>query len=98
MGNGQPLFLGSLPEIDDDEVATHLSAWPTADGEYLSQAARVDTALFEGWHHVQVMSVERAGALSWTYKREILSGDSSEAETALIEGELHFNMAMKIHV
>lgn len=91
------LFLGSLPEIDDDEVATHLSVWPTADGEYLSQAARVDTALFEGWHHVQMLSVERAGLLSWKYKREILLGDSSEAETALVEGELHFNVAMKIH-
>ena len=91
------LFLGSLPEIDDDEVATHLSVWPTADGEYLSQAARVDTALFEGWHHAQMLSVERAGLLSWKYKREILLGDSSEAETALVEGELHFNMAMKIH-
>lgn len=91
------LFLGSLPEIDDDEVATHLTVWPTADGEYHSQAARLDTTLFEGWHHVQVMSVDRAGLLSWTYKREILLGDSSEAETALVEGELHFNMAMKIH-
>lgn len=91
------LFLGSLPEIDDDEVATHLSVWPTADGEYLSQAARVDTALFEGWHHAQMLSVERAGLLSWKYKREILLGDSSEAETALVEGELHFNVAMKIH-
>ena len=91
------LFLGSLPEIDDDEVATHLSVWPTADGEYLSQAARVDTALFEGWHHAQMISVERAGLLSWKYKREILLGDSSEAETALVEGELHFNVAMKIH-
>ena len=91
------LFLGSLPEIDDDEVATHLSVWPTADGEYLSQAAKVDTALFEGWHHAQMLSVERAGLLSWKYKREILLGDSSEAETALVEGELHFNVAMKIH-
>ena len=91
------LFLGSLPEIDDDEVATHLSVWPTADGAYLSQAAKVDTALFEGWHHAQMLSVERAGLLSWKYKREILLGDSSEAETALVEGELHFNMAMKIH-
>ena len=91
------LFLGSLPEIDDDEVATHLSVWPTADGEYLSQAARVDTALFEGWHHAQMISVQRAGLLSWKYKREILLGDSSEAETALVEGELHFNVAMKIH-
>ena len=44
-----------------------------------------------------MLSVERAGLLSWKYKREILLGDSSEAETALVEGELHFNVAMKIH-